>query len=347
MRKGAPVIALTDLTFRGTGLSRPECVLSHRSGLLFVADWTGPGGVAIVAPDGAVTRIAARGLGFPLRPNGIALEDGGSFLVAHLGDEVGGLYRLHPDGQVDPVLTELDGRPLPPSNFVVADEQGRIWLTISTRQLPRHAAARPDVADGFIVLLPPDGPARIVADGLGYTNECLVLGDGLLVNETFGRALSRFEIRADGPLGQREVVARFGEGTFPDGLTADAEGGLWITSIVSNRVIRLAPDGALEVLIEDAGADAIAETEKAFAAGELGTPLLTRVNGRVLRNISSLAFAGPDLRTAWLGCLAGDSLAGFPSPIPGHPPLHYDARLNGLVDAGVVTPDLLTQRTSP
>ncbi len=67
----------------------------------------------------------------------------------------------------------------------------------------------------------------------------------------------------------------------------------------------------------------------------------------MLRNISSLAFAGPDLRTAWLGCLAGDSLAAFPSPVPGRPPPHYTARLDGLVDAGLVAPDLITERILP
>jgi sugar lactone lactonase YvrE len=34
----------------------------------------------------------------------------------------------------------------------------------------------------------------------------------------------------------------FPEGTFPDGMAFDAEGALWIICVVSNRLIRVAPD---------------------------------------------------------------------------------------------------------
>lgn len=333
------MIPLDALSFRGSGLERPECVLAHRSGLLFAADWRGDGGVAIVGRDGRVARITARGLSRPLRPNGIALEDDGSFLLAHLGEEDGGVFRLRPDGRVEPVVTEVGGVPLPPTNFVMRDGDGRIWITVSTRHRPRHAAARPDVADDFVALLPPDGPPRIVADGLGYTNECLIAPDGrhLLVNETFGKAVSRFELR-DGGLGAREVVAGFGVGTFPDGLAADADGGLWITSIVSNRVIRVRPDGATEVVIEDGDPDEIAETDRMVAAGTVHVPRLTRLHGRVLRNLSSLAFGGPGLRTAFLGCLRGDAIASFEAPVAGVRPLHFDVDLAPLVEAGLIDP---------
>lgn len=329
---------LCDVTFRGRGLDRPECVLAHASGLVFAADWRGGGGVAIVRPDGGVARVTARGLPEPLRPNGIALEPGGSFLVAHLGDRTGGVFRLHPDGRVEPVVTEVGGRPIPPTNFVLRDAAGRLWITVSTRRVPRHAAARPDVADGFVAVLEPGGAPRIVADELGYTNECLLSPDGgsLLVNETFGRAVSRFELRPDGALGAREVVARFGEGTFPDGLALDAEGGLWITSIVSNRVIRLHPDGRAEVVLEDADAQAVAETEALFRRGALDAARLGRRHGRTLANVSSLAFGGPDLRTAHLGCLRGDAVASFRAPVAGASPVHWTADLAPLVAAGVL-----------
>jgi sugar lactone lactonase YvrE len=43
--------------------------------------------------------------------------------------------------------------------------------------------------------------ARIVADGLGYTNECAIdiSGQWLYVNETFSRRLSRFPVRPMAP----------------------------------------------------------------------------------------------------------------------------------------------------
>jgi hypothetical protein len=131
-------------------------------------------------------------------------------------------------------------------------------------------------------------------------------------------------------LGEKEVVAEFGEGSFPDGLTFDAEGGVWITSIVTNRVIRVRPDGAHEIVIEDADPAHVAWVEAAYRAGELGRPHLDRIASRRLANISSLAFGGPDLRTAYLGCLLGDSIALFDSPVAGHPPEHYHCPLDAL-----------------
>ncbi|MEZ5581800.1 MAG: SMP-30/gluconolactonase/LRE family protein [Candidatus Competibacteraceae bacterium] len=98
-----------------------------------------------------------------------------------------------------------------------------------------------------------DAGARVVADGLGYTNECVVHPNGkqLYVNETFTRRLTRFKIATDGSLHNKATITEFGAGTFPDGLTFDAEGGIWITSIVSNRVIRVEENGRQTVVLED------------------------------------------------------------------------------------------------
>ena len=110
----------------------------------------------------------------------------------------------------------------------------------------------------------------------------------------------------------------------PDGLCFDSEGGIWVTSIVSNRVIRIAPDGSQSIVLEDDDPAHLDWVEKAFQAGIMNRPHLDQVKSRRLRNISSLAFAGPDLSEAYLGCLQGDSLARFKSPIPGHPPTHWN-----------------------
>ena len=319
----APIVPLDSLRFLSRGLIRPECVLATARGDLYAADWRG--GVARIAPDGShVFHGGKLPGGRPLRPNGIALRRTGSFLLADLGDSDGGVFELFRDGRIEPFLVEVDGVALPPTNFVAEDARGRVWVTVSTRKAPRSLDFRPDCASGFIVLADTKG-ARIVADGLGYTNEAIVSPDGvwLYVNETFGRRLSRLAVRTDGSLGSKEVITTFGNGTFPDGLTFDAEGHVWITSIVSNRVIRVAPDGSQQIMLEDADPEHVAECEEAYLSGTMGRPHLDRVGGRVLRNISSLAFGGPDLRTAYLGCLLGDSIAVFDSPVAGHPPAHW------------------------
>ena len=322
---GQPLAALGDVRFLGQGLVRPECVLANAAGDLYTADWRG--GVAHRHPDGTQVLYAGRlPDGGDLRPNGIALLADGSFLLAHLGAEQGGVYRLHREGRVEPWLLEVQGRPLPPTNFVLQDGAARTWVTVSTRLSPRSLGYRRSVGDGFIVCVPPVGDARIVADGLGYTNEVSLHPGGrwLYVNETFARRLSRFEIQGDGMLGPRETVTEFGPGSFPDGLAFDEQGHAWVVSIVSNRLIRVAPAGAQTLWLEDADAAHVAAAEAAFDAGCMDRPHLDVNPSPVLRNISSIAFAGTDRRTAVLGCLLGDRLATLRLPVPGVRPVHWN-----------------------
>ena len=312
------------LAFVGSALNRPECILSTVHGDLYSADWRG--GVAHILPGGE--QRLYRGIapdGRELRPNGIALNADGSFLIADLSAERGGVFRLERDGRVSVFVDRVDGIDLPPSNFVFTDHAGRTWITVSTRKIPRAAAYRQDVADGFIAMVDKKG-VRIVADNLGYTNEAAIdpSGHWLYVNETFARRLSRFPIKVDGDLGQREVVTEFGPGTYPDGVAFDAEGGAWITSIISNRIICVHPDGRQQLILEDADADHVAWVEQAFQNNELGRPHLDIGKSQRLKNLSSLAFGGFDLRTAYLGCLLGDSIGTLRLPIAGHPLAHWN-----------------------
>ncbi|MBM3535101.1 MAG: SMP-30/gluconolactonase/LRE family protein [Alphaproteobacteria bacterium] len=327
-------LALADVRFTGAGLVRPECVLSHVSGCLFAADWSGNGGVSVIAADGSVRRILARKTVEPMRPNGIALEEGGSFLLAHLGPATGGIYRLSPSGLVEPVLTELQNRPLPPSNFPLVDSQGRLWLSISTTKVPRADDYRPGATSGLIVVKDRNG-ARIAAEGLGYANELAFSADErfLFVNETFARRLTRFTVDDRGGLRDKMVVAEFGTGTYPDGITLDETGGMWITSIISNRLICVEPDGHQTVVLEDSDPEHVAWVEAAFLAGEMGRPHLDNVKSRMLRNVSSLAFGGEDLRTAYLGCLLGDAIAVFRAPRAGLRARHFDLDIRPLTAA--------------
>jgi sugar lactone lactonase YvrE len=315
---------LDAVEFVGSGLVRPECVLATRRGDLFTADFRG--GVAHIAPSGAITLYTGATADLPegLRPNGIALEPDGSFLFANIGSERGGIYRLTRTGQVSPVLQRVDGIDLPPSNFVTRDRLGRLWATVSTRLTPRALDYRRGAASGFVVLDDGTG-ARIVADGLGFTNECLVDPSGafLYVNETYGRRLSRFPLRPNGDLGPREVVTTFGPGQFPDGLAFDVEGHVWIAGIISNQLIRVSPEGRLSVMLEDADPVHVAWVEAAYQADRLDRPHVDRIESRMLRNISSVAFGGPGLRTFYLGCLLGDSIARLDAPVAGVPPVHW------------------------
>ena len=326
-----PPLSADAITWHGHGLVRPECVLATAAGDLYSADWRG--GVAHIAPDGAQRIYAGASLlagttNRRPRPNGIALRADGNFLFADLGEEQGGVFELARTGEIREVLTRVDGFDLPPSNFVTEDTQRRMWVTVSTRLQPRARAYNASVADGFIVLMDAKG-ARIVADGLGFTNEALVSPDGhwLYVNETYHKKMSRFPLRSDGSLGVKETVTTFGKGAFPDGLAFDSEGAIWVACVVGNQLLRVLPDGSQQVVLDDGDPEYIDWVESAYATATLGRMHMDRPHTTTLKNITSVAFGGPDLRTIYLGCLMGDSIAGLRLPdsveFCGHPPAHW------------------------
>jgi sugar lactone lactonase YvrE len=311
-----------DLAFEGQDLCRPESVLVTRDGSRYCADWRG--GVCHLLPDGTQRLYLPKDTGISLRPNGIALLQDGAFLLADLG-ALGGIWRLDRRGAVTPFLTEHEGRPLPGCNFVMLDVAGRTWVTVSTRRQPRQLAQRPDVADGFILCVDRQG-VRLAADGLGYTNEVLLDpgGNWLYVNETCARRLSRFYVSGDGRLGRRETVHHFGPGDYPDGLGMDEAGGIWIVSIVSNRIYRMSPEGDIELLYEDNQDEHLDWVEDAFQNGRMTPEHFGQNPSGRFRNVSSIAFGGPGRRTAWLGSLLDERLIRFGVPHAGVKPVHWN-----------------------
>jgi|SRR5687767_3475357 len=309
-------VPLHALQSAGAGLHRPECVVTTPAGEVFVPDWRG--GVTRIAADGSQETWLAASPPVDLRPNGIAVAADGSFLIANLGDG-GGVWRLRRNGTVEPFLTEVEGVPLPPANFVSIDGRGRTWISVSTRHLPRQRAWRADVADGFVVLVDTNG-ARIVADGLHYTNEVRPdpTGAWLYVVETFGRRLSRFRIAAGGSLGEPEVILTLGHGCFPDGFAFDDGGGIWVTSLISNRLLR-ACEGMVETILEDAAQAYVEEVEQAFAGGSMRADHLGPIRGAVLQQLTSIAFGGIDGRTVFLGSLHAPCLYRFAAGVAGAP----------------------------
>ena len=292
----------------GVDLHRPECVVTAPSGDVFVSDWRG--GVTRIAADGSQQTWLANAAGIDLRPNGIALTRDESFLLANLGD-AGGVWRLQRDGSVEPFLTEIEGVPVPPANFVTVDDRDRTWISVSTRRVPRDEAWRPTFADGFIVLVE-GSRARIVADRLHYTNEVRPdpTGTWLYVVETFGRRLTRFRIDMDGTLSERQVVVTLGHGCFPDGFAFDTTGAIWLTSLISNRLLRVDGD-VVETILEDVNRKHVERVERAFLSGQMRREHLGPIPGTTLQQLTSVAFGGHDGRTVYLGSLHGTCLYRF------------------------------------
>src|SRR5579859_6566761 len=132
---------LSELTFTGHDLVRPESIIAQRDGTLWVSD--GRGGITRIAADGQQQFFA--GLGG--EPNGLAMQDDGTILVANIG--TGTIQKMLPDGTTGDFLTEVDGVKLSSANYVFIDSKNRIWMGFSTRESHWWLAAANPRPDGY------------------------------------------------------------------------------------------------------------------------------------------------------------------------------------------------------
>tara|TARA_Y200000002_G_scaffold373733_1_gene373333 strand:+ start:1585 stop:2583 length:999 start_codon:yes stop_codon:yes gene_type:complete len=315
-----------DFTFMGKDLKRPECVVATKKGDLFVSHAGNGGGIVRLNESGSQDFYIAKTGDIPAGfiPNGFALLPDGSFLIANVGDE-GGIFNLGRDGTLVPFLTEIEGKTLPACNFVYRDGLDRVWISVSTWANDRDESFKKNIADGFIILVDDRG-ARIVADDVGFANENKVDPSGrwLYVNETMGRSICRYSIDETGDLGNRETYADYGVGIFPDGFDFDVEGGIWCTSVVSNRIVRINPDGSQINIFDGGDLDTVNAAEEAYQNDIYTREHLVAGNNSILGNCASIGFGGSDLKTAFIGSLASERIAAFRSPVAGVTPPHWN-----------------------
>lgn len=184
---------------------------------------------------------------------------GASEVVAQLADQPSGLGWL-PDGRLLVVamtsrrLLRQDGAEwtevadlsaLAPfhCNDMVVDALGRAYVGNFGFDLAARATPQPT----GLILVEPDGRARVLADDLWFPNGAVITPDGrtLIVAETFAARLTAFDIAADGSLSDRRVWASLPGKVSPDGICLDAEGAVWLASPVTREVLRVFEGGAV------------------------------------------------------------------------------------------------------
>jgi len=305
-------LTAADLVPYGRGLQRPECVWVDREGV-WACD--ARGGVCRVAAD---REPVVLGTGIA-DPNGFSRRPDGSFVVAGLSD--GRLYQITRNGNTRVLLDDIDGAPLGAVNYACSDGPQRIWLSVMTRHLPWVPALHSRKRDGYILRIDGEGMrAEIVADGLDLTNEVKVSPDGryLYAVETLGCRIVRFPIRPDGSLGTKECVGpgSLGRGALPDGITFDAAGNLWITIISQNAIQVIDRDGAVHTVYSDPNAAAVEAMARAVKerTGTLDHLSACSAVDGPLRLPTSLAFGGPQSRTAFVGSVGLTHLVSFKIP---------------------------------
>ena len=118
-------------------------------------------------------------------------------------------------------------------NDAKADGAGRIWAGTMPVSCDRPT--------GSLYRIDPDRKAVRVDAPYTIANGPAIAASGeyLLHTDTALRTIFRFEIRDDGTLGPRRTFVEFEDGWgHPDGMTFDAEGGLWVACWGASRVMR-------------------------------------------------------------------------------------------------------------
>ena len=122
---------------------------------------------------------------------------------------------------------------------MIIDGQGRAYVGDLGFNMPPP----PDRgAVGRILLVTPDGSARVVAEGMRFPNGIAVSADHnrLVVAEMDGACLADYDVGADGALRFR---ARLGRMNAPDGICLDRDGAVWVASFTEDAFIRVGRNG--------------------------------------------------------------------------------------------------------
>lgn len=280
-----------------SGMRRAECLLVEADGTLYASAM--PNGVLRIDPDGQ-RRLLGNIDGVP---NGIALDLNGDLLVTDIENRR--LWRVRPDGKQELVLDRIDGQPLGAVNFAMVDRAGTIWITVSTRKVPRSDALAQPCPDGYIIKLDTNG-ARVVAEGLLFANEARMDAEEafLYVAETAAGHISRYRLDENRNPTEREIFgpSPLFDGARVDGIAFDSRGNLWVTELSRNGLHILRPNGEHVCVFED-------------------------VDGVVLRQPTSVAFGGPDLKTVYVGSLVMETILSFQAPYAGAPLTHRRASI--------------------
>jgi len=216
--------------------------------------------VIAVSGEGKIDEIAT----VPQQPSGLGFLPDGTLLVVSMRDRK--VLRLEGGELVE--HADLSAVATGHLNDMVVDTDGRAYVGNFGFDLMAGAPFRATP----LGRVDPDGTTRVATEDLRFPNGSAITPDGrtLIVDETFGNRISAFDIAPDGSLGPRRDWANFGAlpatddvGELiaaavigPDGNCLDADGALWVTDALFQRVVRVVEGGEIleEISTGDDGA---------------------------------------------------------------------------------------------
>ena len=187
------------------------------------------------------------------QPSGLGWMPDGSMLVVSMVKRQ--VLRRAVDGSVS-VHADLSRMASFHCNDMVVDAGGRAYVGNFGFDLEAELKARgfesviADHPTANLIRVAADGQASVAASDMHFPNGAVITPDGktLIVGETLSRALTSFDIGADGALANRRVWASTGP-YVPDGIALDSGGNIWVANPIGPQCVLIAEGGAvLEVI---------------------------------------------------------------------------------------------------
>lgn len=213
----------------------------HGEGPVWHPGWGGlrfvdmlAGDIMTLRPDGTLERRHVGSVAAVVRPR----RGGGAVIAVERG------FALEdPDGTVT-ALPELWSDTRVRMNEGGCDPDGRFYCgSMAYDQSPGAAS---------VYRLAPDGSVDVVLERVTISNGLEWSPDGTRAyyNDTATGAISVFDYDSATGLTDRRTFAELPDGGSPDGLTVDAEGGVWTAVANGGAVRRYSPDGVLEEVVD-------------------------------------------------------------------------------------------------
>ena len=169
-------------------------------------------------------------------PSGLGWTPDNKLLVVSMQDRR--LFRLDNEGLTE--VADLSNLATYHCNDMVVDKQGRAYIGNFGFDWENKAPFVP----AEVILVTPDGKARVVADNMAFPNGSVITPDDrtLIVAESFAARLTAFTIEEDGSLSERRVWAKL-RSVAPDGISLDEEGSIWAAAPGIGKVVRVFEGG--------------------------------------------------------------------------------------------------------